>query len=817
MRDADVMINALMQANEIAKFDIERHQKIETTLIHERNSLLNKVQSLQSSIHMKEQEYNFMEKNFQSNLMEANSLVLELMDSFKHLKTGFAEKFKFLVCDLEWLKAQVQHFAQSARSWLEEIWSEIIGKDCAVSVLHLCHMGILLERLTGLNAENGFLHRGLSESNSVIADLREHNIKAKKELEMCSILKGKLLVDINNSYNRIAKKEDETSEFRARLSSFEKKILHLQLLEESMLARSNSMGTELAILVKELEANNRNALTAKSVQDKKMREKEELYKQLKNVSRLLDGIQDINGMFRDSLLEDMSLLVGDSHPECQLKLEALKSSNMGSIEEFELYRILIRCRTESVVINLFAKDIELLVVQSEMEQNMKEIDHMASQITDLQRQSDSFIRIIDKIKMEMILNNIDKDQRSSEMHFLLLENEELRNDLLKMKEDHLRAAEHLQETETGFASSLSHINAVNKENHRLQDRLFSLETYITNLQTDLDRKNAELEEALHSQSIISKELDLKTEMSKIQIEQAKFLKSKNNSLQKEVRAFMTKKDEIIAMLGFRLKNGFDLAQSIDIIMDRMFHLIDDQIVLMMDRMDQEIFEQKEAASKFVDVLEFFELSIEKLMSEISSLKSELIRKDEVLKGLLFDLSLLQESASIAKDQKDELEEMATALESVEEVLASKSYELDEATAHAQMLKAELLEKNEKISALELEIAEKLGKLKLVSTENLELKAELENIIGIKNSTEEELREQIKASERLEEEILEMSSLLGQRGHLLEDLQNDMTKLADERDHLDSEVLGLKEKLEMAQALVEENEAIATEAHQVPET
>ncbi|XP_019702656.1 kinesin-like protein KIN-12F isoform X1 [Elaeis guineensis] len=816
MRDADFMINALMQANEIAKFDIERHQKIETTLNCERNSLLNEVQSLQSSIHMKEQEYKLMEKNFQSNLIEANSLVLELMDSFKHLQTVFTEKFKFLVCDLEWLKAQVQHFAQSARSWLEEIWSEIIGKDCAVSVLHLCHMGILLERLTGLNAENGFLHRGLSESNSVIADLREHNIKAKKELEMCSILKGKLLVDINNSFNRISKKEDETSEFRARLGSFEKKILHLQLLEESMLARSNSMGTELSILVKELEANNRNALTAKSVQDKTLREKEELYKQLENASRLLDGIQSINGMFRDSLLEDLSLLVADSHPECQLKLEALKSGNMGSIEEFELYRILISCRTESVVINLFAKDIEVLVVQSEMEQNMKEIDHMASQITDLERQRDSFIRIIDKIKMEMILNNIDKDQKSSEMHSLLLENEKLRNDLLKMKEEHFRVTEHLQEMETGFAPSLSHINAINQENHRLEDRIFSLETYITNLQTDLDRKNAELDEVLHSQSIISKELDLKTEMSKIQIEQAKFLKSENDSLQNEVRAFMTKKDEITVMLRFRLKSAFDLAQSIDIIVDRMFHLIDDQIVLMMDRMDQENFEQKEAASKFVNELEFFELSIEKLMSEISSLKSELMRKDEVLKGLLFDLSLLQESASIAKDQKDELEEMATALESVEEELASKSCELDEASAHGRMLEAELLEKNEKISALELEIAEKLGKLKLVYTENLELKAELENIIGIKNSTEEELREKIKAAERLEEEILEMSSLLGQRDHLLEDLQSDMTKLADERDHLDSEVLDLKEKLEMAKALVEENEAIATEAHQLAE-
>lgn len=50
---------------------------------------------------------------------------------------------------------------------------------CVVSVLDLCHMGILLEIVMGPNAENCLLHHGLCESSSVIAGLREHNLKTR--------------------------------------------------------------------------------------------------------------------------------------------------------------------------------------------------------------------------------------------------------------------------------------------------------------------------------------------------------------------------------------------------------------------------------------------------------------------------------------------------------------------------------------------------------------------------------------------------------------------------------------------------------------
>ncbi|CAL9098669.1 unnamed protein product [Musa textilis] len=394
MQDADIMVNMLLQANETAKCDIERLQNTETMLCYEKNLLIDEVQHLQSSLHTKEKEYTSLEKNFESNLIEARGLVLELEDSCRNLQTAFAEKFESLACDLDWIKSNLQDYTESIRSCLEKTWSEIIRKDCALSVLHLCHMGILIERITGLNMENGFLQRGLCKSNTLIADLSERN--------------------------------------------------------------------------------------------------------------------------------------------------------------------------------------------------------------------------------------------------------------------------------------------------------------------------------------------------------------------------------------------------------------------------------------FIDEIDFLENSIRSLLSENSSLRSDLIHKDEVAKGILFDLRLLQESASIAKDQEDELKQMVATMESLEDELASRSCELDEAIVLGKTLEGELIEKNDKILALELELAEKLATINSISVENFELKSHLQQVSAVKSAIQEELNGKLLVTGRLEDEILTMSTFIGERNHLIEDLQGGIAKLEEERDHLSTEVHVLKEKLDMAQALAEENEAIATEARQIAE-
>ncbi|KAJ8478415.1 hypothetical protein OPV22_022142 [Ensete ventricosum] len=790
MQDADIMINMLLQANETAKCDIERLQNAETMLCHEKNLLIDEVQHLQSSLHAKEKEYTLLENNFESNLIEARGLVLELDDSCRNLQTAFSEKFESLACDLDWIKSNLQDYTESIRSCLEQTWSEIIRKDCALSVLHLCHMGILIERITGLNMENGFLQRGLCKSNTLIADLSERNVKAKEELEICSVLKSKLLVDINNSFNRIAKKEDETAEFRTRLNSFEKEILQLQSQEESMLARSNSMGTELAVLVKELDDNNMNTLTALLGQDKLLKEKEVLSKELDDMTRLFHEAHRDNEMFMDSLGEELSLLTDEPHPKIQMKVDFPVISNMGFSNESKLLKKLINFKFESILTDSFAKDIEFLVVVSELEQNAIKCNQMASHVSKLEKKNDTLSSVIEKVSIELILSKIDGDLQSKEMHSLHKENEKMRNVHEKMQEDHLR---------------------VTKE---LQDKISSLESLVTCIEMDLDRKEVKLEEMVYSHTVISKKLDAKSEFYEIQKERTKILRSENETLKNKFLEFVSEKDEAIQMLGCSLRHGSDLALSMGVVMSRLLHEIAGLFVLIMDRIHQENFEHKKLASKFIDEIDFLEKSIKSLLSENSSLRSDLIHKDEVAKGILFDLRLLQESASIAKDQEDELKRMAATMESLEYELASRSCELDEAIVLGKTLEGELLEKNDKISALELELAEKLATINSISAENFELKSHLQQVLAVKSAIQEELNGKLLVTGRLEDEILTMSNFIGERNNLIEDLQGAIAKLKEERDNLNTEVYVLKEKLDMAQTLAEENEAIATEARQI---
>ncbi|PWA21042.1 Kinesin-like protein KIF15 [Artemisia annua] len=112
-------------------------------------------------------------------------------------------------------------------------------------------MGILIDTVTGLNAEKSRLYHGLCKSNSLVSQLKEHTGNSRKELKACSMLRGKLLPDIKNGYHHVLGKEEEADKLSIKMTSFEK-ILDLQLREKAMLERSGHMGHELSIILKEV-------------------------------------------------------------------------------------------------------------------------------------------------------------------------------------------------------------------------------------------------------------------------------------------------------------------------------------------------------------------------------------------------------------------------------------------------------------------------------------------------------------------------------------------------------------------------------------
>ncbi|EEE53520.1 hypothetical protein OsJ_36705 [Oryza sativa Japonica Group] len=750
--DADTTVNALVEANEKAKLQIQNFKENEALFLSEKERLLTEISSLKMLLDVKDQTYEVMEKKFAASLLEANDLALELEDGIRHLQNLLLEKLEFVSSDVEWMKSKLQQFAELARTWLEENWLEIIGKDCAVSVLHLCHMGILLERITGLNAENGFLQRGLCESNSLISKLREHNDRAKNELEMCSVLKGKLLLDINHNFSRIAKKEQEATELNSRLDAFEKKILHLQAQEEAMLARSNSMYNELSILVEEIDATNKSALATES------KEKEELRHQL-------DEALLCNAMLKDIIQEDVDL------PQV--------NNYMKGCSEFELCNRLADYHNELVTTNIIAKDIESFVLSSELVQ----------QKAQLQKQELMFIDALDGLTTEATLSRVDKDLGSAVIFSLLDDSNKIMIDFdnLKQNKDEL----------------MENLHVLSEENLNLRSVVGSLESSIESLQTELDGKTKALMELQYSHTTILEEFKLKSKATELGVSRENDLRSENNLLKHEYLDIV-RKEQMMAELVANLDS------------EKLFVTIQGRLEQVADQVQMYTSDQLNMVTKVSNEIDFIQMSIEGLITHNGFLQSELIRKDELAKGLSFDLSLLQESASVAKDQADELIQLTEAIESLEPELDSKSNELVDAVSGRQLLEAQILKSNQKVSALEEQLASKINELKEVSVEKDELTSKLNHIEGISYTMEDELADKSKAIERLEEELIELRSLLDARTCFLQNLQNDFSKLLDEKKYCETQVLILNEKLEMAQALAEESEAIATEAKQMAE-
>lgn len=88
-----------------------------------------------------------------------------------------------------------------------------------------------------------------------------------------------------------------------------------------------------------------------------------------------------------------------------------------------------------------------------------------------------------------------------------------------------------------------------------------------------------------------------------------------------------------------------------------------------------------------------ELGLDQIISknENLELRKELERKEVLLKGLLFDISLLQESASSRKDITDEVEKLIAALDRVQNELSTKERQLDEMLIQHKTLENQIQE------------------------------------------------------------------------------------------------------------------------------
>ncbi|KAA3455606.1 phragmoplast orienting kinesin-1 isoform X2 [Gossypium australe] len=205
-----------------------------------------------------------------------------------------------------------------------------------------------------------------------------------------------------------------------------------------------------------------------------------------------------------------------------------------------------------------------------------------------------------------------------------------------------------------------------------------------------------------------------------------------------------------------------------------------------------------------------DLSQNDLIYENFSLKKELKRKEDLLEGLLFDLHLLQESASNSQEIKDESEKLMLGLKEVCHELEIKTNQVDDLLVQHSKLENRLSDAENALEQAKQTIDSLLD-------ENAEMRMLLEDLYHKKSEAEEGLEEQKEVVKELEKEILHLNySLEKDLLSSIKGIEEDLRKVTSDRDELREEIFSLNDQLEMVRALADENEAIAVEARQESE-
>lgn len=204
-------------------------------------------------------------------------------------------------------------------------------------------------------------------------------------------------------------------------------------------------------------------------------------------------------------------------------------------------------------------------------------------------------------------------------------------------------------------------------------------------------------------------------------------------------------------------------------------------------------------------------SYDKILYENLALKKELKRKEVLLEGLLFDFRLLQESTSKTKDMKDETD---YSLSQLQHELEIKARQLDNVLVQQRKLEGLLTDTEKALFLSNSKLDKAKETMTSISEHNAQLKQQVEDLDLKKSDAEKKLAEQQDVVNRLENEILHLTSLEKKSLLSAEDIENELSRVISERDQLREQVCFLTDKLNIAYALADEKEAVATEARQV---
>ncbi|VVA30694.1 PREDICTED: kinesin [Prunus dulcis] len=167
VKEADVMLNALMEANENAKELTGLWKQTGEELMLEKASFIEEVEHLKNSVRLKERENELLQDQSRYNLVEIAKSLSLLEECFMQLKSEVEDRFKVLYADTFSMGREIHCFISKSRSLLEEICAETLEKQFAIFVLHQCLTGELIHKIPCFNVGSGFRSSQQQEGLSI--------------------------------------------------------------------------------------------------------------------------------------------------------------------------------------------------------------------------------------------------------------------------------------------------------------------------------------------------------------------------------------------------------------------------------------------------------------------------------------------------------------------------------------------------------------------------------------------------------------------------------------------------------------------------
>ncbi|ONI27869.1 hypothetical protein PRUPE_1G108800 [Prunus persica] len=321
VKEADVMLNALMEANENAKELTGLWKQTGEELMLEKASFIEEVEHLKNSVRLKERENELLQDQSRYNLVEIAKSLSLLEECFMQLKSEVEDRFKVLYADTFSMGREIHCFISKSRSLLEEICAETLEKQFAIFVLHQCLTGELIHKIPCFNVGSGFRSSQQQEGLSI----------TNKQQKMWSSCEDDIALTSN-----ISKDDNDQSGVTnlkaGELSLSRDSLMHENLSLKEELQRKDALLEGLHFDFRMLQESASNTMDIKDETEKLIKSLSQIQNELKIKTCQLDDMLFQHKKLEDHLTDtERALLLSNSNLE-----QAKDTINTLSEQNFEL-------------------------------------------------------------------------------------------------------------------------------------------------------------------------------------------------------------------------------------------------------------------------------------------------------------------------------------------------------------------------------------------------------------------------------------------------------------------------------------------------